>query len=77
MRRHPFGPFRVLAAAGTVLLTALLVWGPFPVDMIGAGVRVGNTTPPSVALLAFAAAETGVLLTVEPALQRMLASPSR
>ena len=24
---------------------------PFPIDMIGAGERVGNTTPPSIALL--------------------------
>lgn len=65
-----------LAVAGILLLTGLLVWGPFPVDMIGAGARVGNTTPPSIALLAFAAAQTGLLLTAEPFLQRLLARPS-
>jgi hypothetical protein len=67
---------RVLAATGTVLLAALLTWGPFPVDMIGVGMRVGNTTPPSIALLAFAAAQTGLLLAAEPALARLLARPS-
>lgn len=41
------------------------------------GARVGNTTPPSIALLAFAAAQTGLLLTAEPALERLLARPSR
>ncbi|MFJ9287214.1 acyltransferase [Kitasatospora aureofaciens] len=46
--RRPF----VLAAAGTVLLAGLLAWGPFPVDMVGTGSRAGNTTPPSIALLA-------------------------
>ena len=45
-----------MAAGGAALLAGLLTWGPFPVDMIGAGERIGNTTPPSIALLAFAAA---------------------
>ncbi|WP_052850742.1 acyltransferase family protein [Streptomyces avicenniae] len=64
-----------LGAGGVALLTALLVWGPFPVAMIGAGTRVENTSPPSVALLAFAAAQTGLLLTAEPALARLLTRP--
>ncbi|MFF3129083.1 acyltransferase [Streptomyces sp. NPDC057908] len=66
---------RALAAGGVALLAALLGWGPFPVDMIGAGTRVGNTNPPSIALLAFAAAQTGLLLMAEPALQRLLTRP--
>ncbi|MFE7134149.1 acyltransferase [Streptomyces sp. NPDC057638] len=66
---------RALAAAGVVLLCALVGWGPFPVDMIGAGTRVGNTAPPSVALLAFAAAQTGLVLMAEPALRRLLGRP--
>jgi hypothetical protein len=66
-----------LATAGTALLAGLLVWGPFPVDMIGTGERVGNTTPPSIALLAFAAAQTGLLLVLEPAASRRLARASR
>src|SRR6266568_464002 len=62
-----------LAAGGTGLLAALLAWGPFPPDMIGAGERVGNTTPPSIALLAFAAAQSGLMLAAAPAAGRLLA----
>ena len=65
----------LLAFAGAALLTVLLAWGPFPVDMIGAGERIGNTTPPSVALLAFAAAQAGLLLAAEPAAARLVARP--
>ena len=64
-----------LAAAGTAVLAGLLAWGPFPVDMIGTGERIGNTSPPSVALLAFAAAQAGLLLAAEPAGTRLLARP--
>ncbi|WP_073812768.1 acyltransferase family protein [Kitasatospora sp. CB01950] len=61
----------VLALAGALLLTGLLTWGPFPVDMIGAGLPAGNTTPPSIALLAFAAAQCGLLLAAEPLARRL------
>ena len=64
-----------LAAAGAAAMAGLVAWGPFPIDMIGAGERVGNTTPPSVALLAYAAAETGLLLAAVPAVSRLLARP--
>jgi fucose 4-O-acetylase-like acetyltransferase len=64
-----------LAAGGAALLAALLAWSPFPVDMIGmTGGAVGNTVPPSVALLAFAAAQSGLVLAAEPAASRLLAS---
>jgi hypothetical protein len=66
-----------LAAVGAAVLAALLTWGPFPVDMIGADERIGNTTPPSIALLAFAAAQTGLILAAEPAVSRWLARPRR
>ncbi|MFI6289890.1 acyltransferase [Streptomyces sp. NPDC051018] len=66
---------RALALAGGAVLVALVSRGPFPVDMIGAGTRVGNTDPPSIALLAFAAAQTGLVLMAEPALRRLLARP--
>ncbi len=63
-----------LAAAGAVALGCLLAWGPFEVNMVGtAGGRVNNTIPPSVALLAFAAAQAGLLLAAEPAVSRLLA----
>jgi fucose 4-O-acetylase-like acetyltransferase len=61
----PWRPW-ALAACGAVALALLLALGPFPVDMIGAGQRVGNTNPPSVALLALAALQTGLLLAAEP-----------
>jgi Acyltransferase family len=62
----------LLAGAGLALLTGLLAWSPFPVDMIGAGERITNTGPPSIALLALAATETGLLLAAEPAASRLL-----
>ncbi len=62
----------LLAGAGLALLAGLLAWSPFPVDMIGAGERITNTGPPSVALLALAATETGLLLAAEPAVTRLL-----
>jgi len=64
-----------LAAGGAAALAGLTGWGPFPVDMIGAGERVGNTNPPSIALLAYAAAQTGLVLAAAPALSRFLARP--
>jgi peptidoglycan/LPS O-acetylase OafA/YrhL len=63
-----------LAAAGAVTLSCLLAWSPFDVDMVGTtGGRANNTIPPSVALLAFAAAQAGLLLAAEPAMSRLLA----
>jgi fucose 4-O-acetylase-like acetyltransferase len=65
-----------LAAGGVLALAGLLTWGPFPVDMIGAaGETVINTAPPSIALLAFAAAQAGLVLAAEPAVSRWLARP--
>jgi fucose 4-O-acetylase-like acetyltransferase len=67
-----------LAAGGMLALAGLLAWGPFPVDMIGAaGERFGNTTPPSVALLALAAAQAGLVIAAEPAAARWLTRPRR
>ncbi|MFJ8439014.1 acyltransferase family protein [Kitasatospora griseola] len=66
-----------LALAGGLLLAGLLARGPFPVDMVGAGLHAGNTTPPSIALLAFAAAQCGLLLAAEPAGRRLLAAAAR
>jgi len=66
----------LLAGTGLVSLTVLLTLGPFPVDMIGAGRQVGNTSPPSIALLAFAATQTGLLLAAEPVLTRLVSRPA-
>lgn len=63
-----------LAACGAAALAGLLAWGPFPVDMIGAADgQVSNTVPPSVALLAFAAAQAGLVIAAEPVMSRLLA----
>jgi Acyltransferase family len=72
---HPRWRPVALAIVGALALAGLLRWGPFPVDMIGDGERVTNTTPPSIALLAFAAVQAGVLLTVEPAVSGLLRRP--
>jgi len=58
-----------LAAGGAALLAGLLASRRFMVDMVGSG----NTNPPSIALLAFAAAQCGLVLAAEPAAARLLA----
>lgn len=74
LTRRRWRPY-ALVAGGAAALALLIGIGPFPVDMIGAGERVGNTTPPSVALLAYAAAQTGLVLAAEPAVSRLLQRP--
>ncbi|HET9082333.1 MAG TPA: acyltransferase family protein [Trebonia sp.] len=60
-----------MSAGGAALLACLLAWVPFRVDMVGAG----NTNPPSIALLAFALAQSGLALAGEPAGTRLLLRP--
>jgi len=77
LTRRRWRPY-ALAAAGGVLLAGLLSWSPFPVNMVGTtGGGVNNTIPPSVALLAFAGVQSGLLLAAEPAVSRLLASAPR
>ncbi|OBG24575.1 acyltransferase [Mycobacterium sp. 852002-51057_SCH5723018] len=63
-----------LLAAGSGTALALLIWlGRYPVSMIGVpGQAVQNTTPPTVAMLAFACAQAGLVIALAPALNRML-----
>jgi surface polysaccharide O-acyltransferase-like enzyme len=63
-----------LLAAASASALALLIWlGPYPISMIGVpGQTVDNTTPPSVAMLAFGCAQAGVVVTLAPALNRAL-----
>lgn len=63
----------VLAAASAGIL-ALLMWaGLYPASMIGVpGQAVQNTTPPSVALVAFGCTQTGLAVALAPALNRAL-----
>ncbi len=63
-----------LLAAGSAVALALLIWlRLYPVSMIGVpGQTIDNTTPPTVALLAFGCAQTGIVMTLAPALNRAL-----
>lgn len=52
-----------LALLGSAALVALTVFGPYPISMVGvAGQEIQNTSPPTLALLALAAAQTGFAL---------------
>jgi surface polysaccharide O-acyltransferase-like enzyme len=63
----------LLAAVSAVLLGMLMWLKLYPVSMIGVpGQTIDNTTPPTVALLAFAGAQTGIVMALAPALNRAL-----
>lgn len=64
----------MLLAAGTAVALALLIrLGPYPVSMIGVpGQAIQNTTPPSVAMMAYACAQAGLAVAIAPALNRAL-----
>ena len=70
LTRRQWGPYAMFAG-GAALLACLLAWGPYKVDMVGSG----NTNPPSVALLAFALAQSGLALACEAAVARLLLRP--
>jgi hypothetical protein len=61
-------------AAGSAIALALLIWlGWYPVSMIGVpGQTIDNTTPPTLALLAFGCAQSGLAMTLAPVLNRAL-----
>jgi hypothetical protein len=63
----------LLAVVSSVAL-GLLIWLKlYPVSMIGVpGQTIDNTTPPTVALLAFAFAQAGLVMALAPALDRAL-----
>ena len=64
----------VWAAAGAALLALLVTQGPYPLAMVGVpGEALGNTSPPTLALLALGIAQTGLVLALEPLMQRLLA----
>ena len=64
----------ILLAAGSAVVLALLIrLGPYPVSMIGVpGQAIENTTPPSVAMLAYGCTQAGLAVAVAPALNRAL-----
>ncbi len=63
----------LLAGGSAVALTLLILLGPYPVSMIGVpGQALQNSDPPSAAMLAFACAQAGLVITLAPALNRAL-----
>ncbi|BBX96703.1 acyltransferase family protein [Mycobacterium lacus] len=70
------GRTAVPLAVVSAIALALLIWlGHYPVSMIGVpGQPVQNTSPPTVAMLAFGCTQAGVAVSVAPALNRALRS---
>ncbi|MGH3206408.1 MAG: acyltransferase family protein [Trebonia sp.] len=62
-----------LTAGGGALLAGLVTSRSFEPDMVGSG----NTNPPSIALLAYAAAQVGLVLLAEPWASRALSNSGR
>ncbi len=61
--RRPFA----LAAGAAIVLATVIALGVYPVSMIGVpGQPIRNTSPPTVALLALAAVQAGLLITAAP-----------
>ncbi|VEG56175.1 putative transmembrane protein [Mycolicibacterium aurum] len=62
-----------MAVVAAAVLPVLVTWGPYPIPMIGVpGDRVENSAPPSLALLALATVQIGVLFAAVPVLNRAL-----
>ncbi|MCL3861221.1 acyltransferase [Actinotalea sp. K2] len=61
-------PASVLAGGGLGTAAVLVAWGPYGVTMVGAAPPpdLGNADPPTLALLALAASQTGVVLLLSP-----------
>jgi fucose 4-O-acetylase-like acetyltransferase len=63
-----------LGLAALAALALLVRFGPYPLAMIGVpGAALGNSMPPTVALLALGIMQTGLALALEPLLRRWLA----
>ncbi|MCG5218690.1 acyltransferase family protein [Streptosporangium sp. KLBMP 9127] len=66
-----------LAGVSLIVLVVLTVAGPYPVSMVGvAGETLQNTSPPTLALLAFATAQTGIVLACHDRVSRWLRRPA-
>lgn len=64
----------VWASAGAAALALLVGVGPYPLAMVGVpGQALGNTAPPTLALLALGITQTGLVLQLEGMAKRMLA----
>lgn len=75
LTRHP-GTRWLLFAGGLPILLLLTGPGPYAVSMVGTvGTGLANTAPPTLALLALAATQTGLVLLVRGPVTRWLARP--
>ncbi|MGW3245827.1 acyltransferase family protein [Streptomyces sp. NPDC001070] len=74
LRRMPSSlPAAGMALGGALAFTALITIGPFPVSLIRVTAEtVGNTDPPSVAMLAWVVAQVGGCLLAAPVVRRWL-----
>lgn len=70
-------PAYVLAGGGIALLVLLTGWGPYAVTMVGGAAppELGNTAPPTLALLALASAQAGAALLLRRVAVVWLARP--
>jgi fucose 4-O-acetylase-like acetyltransferase len=66
----------LLSAGGAVALVGFVAWGPWPVSMIDiVGATIQNASPPSLALLALATVQLGVVLAVAEPVRQWLRRP--
>jgi fucose 4-O-acetylase-like acetyltransferase len=67
----------ILAVGGAVVAVGLVTWGPYGAPMVGAAPpsELGNTAPPTLALLGLAAMQTGIALLLRPAIEPWLRRP--
>ncbi|GAA3396023.1 acyltransferase [Streptomyces roseoviridis] len=72
-RRHAWG----LLLGGAALFAALLLWCGYPTSMVGVpGEARTNSHPPSLLVLALAAAQSGAAVLLRERLRRLLARPA-
>jgi peptidoglycan/LPS O-acetylase OafA/YrhL len=77
-RRLPDRPSRalLLAACGAAVMAALISLPHYSLSMVQATGDDGNTSPPTVALLAFAIAQLGIVLAIRRPVERWLERPT-
>ena len=65
----------LIAAIGLGALTLMIVWGPYPLAMVGSPDEgLSNTLPPKATLIALATFQFGLLLALEGPMRRALSS---
>ncbi|MBT2402148.1 MULTISPECIES: acyltransferase [unclassified Streptomyces] len=69
-------PAALLLGAGAVATAALILWGEYPASMVGVpGARISNLNPPTLAAVAFGAAQCGLALLLREPLARAMRRP--